>query len=66
MVEHKVDKISVDAEGSEEMTILISNMPPMKCRKQNLINSSDYFKALILNSGFKEGISGCVDFSLSE
>jgi hypothetical protein len=61
-----VDKISVDTEGSDEIVILISNMPPMRCSKTNLINSSDYFKALLSNSSFKEGISGCVDFSLEE
>ena len=59
------EKISVDAEG-DEILILISGMPTMKCIKENLINSSDYFKVLICNCNFKEGISGCINFSLNE
>ncbi|OMJ93229.1 hypothetical protein SteCoe_3804 [Stentor coeruleus] len=59
------EKISVDIEGTDEIVITISNMPVMKCSKQNLITASDYFKALLSSNSFKEGITGCVDFSLN-
>lgn len=58
-------KISVNTD-EDEIVISISDMPPMKCNKKYLIEASDYFAALLSSSGFKEGISGCVDFSLHE
>ena len=55
-----------ETEESDDILICISNMAPMKCSKHNMSEASEYFSILIASNNFKEGISGCVDFSIDD
>lgn len=63
------ESISIDnnAENdSEYVKITISTLSALHCNKKRLIESSDYFEAIIQNGGFKEGALNCVNFTISE
>lgn len=61
------ESICLESTTVEECIVIkISELSPLMCNRSRLIEASDYFEALILRGNFKEGVLGCVDFSISQ